>query len=230
MKSVIITHIQWENGQAAKSVNHMQTNEVISHNIPNIISLVSSSYYNSSSVCLFVCSPTPPRSFDGSSPNLVGVCRWTSELPLRGSFFKRSTGHGSTGQTSLFWSRRHQAETTPLQKTHGVFCRARRLLPSKRHTASKSLIPSTGIFTSIPEICHLLESEDRLPREFGLWPISLLCVTTYKGGFIRVWVPCVSVKLPSTSDKSHSVANSHDDAILSITNLQLPNVPQPWMC
>ena len=51
------------------------------------------SYYNSSSVCLFVCSLSPPRSFDGSSPNLVDVCRWTSELPLRGSFSKRSTGH-----------------------------------------------------------------------------------------------------------------------------------------
>ena len=56
--------------------------------------------------------------------------------------------NGSTGQTSLFRSRQHQAEATPLQKAHGVFCRARRLLPSKRHTASKSLIPSTGIFTS----------------------------------------------------------------------------------
>ena len=43
-------------------------------------------------VCLFVCSPTPPRSFDGSSPNLVGVCRWISELPLRSSLLKRSTG------------------------------------------------------------------------------------------------------------------------------------------
>ena len=49
------------------------------------------------SVCLFVCSPTPPRSFDGSSPNLVGVCRWTSELPLRGSFSKRSTGQRVKG-------------------------------------------------------------------------------------------------------------------------------------
>ena len=87
------------------------------------------------SVCLFVCSPTPPRSFDGSSPNLVGICRWTSELPLRGSFWKRSTG-----QTSLFRSRRNQAETTPLQT----------LLPSTASFAtSKSLIPSTGIFTSI---------------------------------------------------------------------------------
>ena len=42
---------------------------------------------------VFVCSLSPPRSFDGSSPNLVGVCRWTSHLPLRGSFSKRSTGH-----------------------------------------------------------------------------------------------------------------------------------------
>ena len=42
---------------------------------------------------MFVCSLSPPRSFDGSSPNLVGVCRLTSHLPLRGSFSKRSTGH-----------------------------------------------------------------------------------------------------------------------------------------
>ena len=102
------------------------------------------SYYKSSnvclSVCLSVCSLSPPRSFDGSLPNLVGVCRWTSELPLRGSFSKRSTGrrvNGSTGQqvdgsTGHFFghyiiydSRRHhadQSETTPLQKAHGVFC------------------------------------------------------------------------------------------------------------
>ena len=56
------------------------------------------SYYNSSSVCLFVCvcSLSPPRSFDGSSPNLVAVCRWTSHLPLRGSFSKWSTGRRVT--------------------------------------------------------------------------------------------------------------------------------------
>ena len=47
-------------------------------------------------VCLCVCSLSPPRSFDGSSPNLVGVCRWTSHLPLRGSFSKRSTGRRVT--------------------------------------------------------------------------------------------------------------------------------------
>ena len=39
-------------------------------------------------MCLCVCSLSPPRSFDGSSPNLLGVCRWTSHLPLRGSFRK----------------------------------------------------------------------------------------------------------------------------------------------
>ena len=59
------------------------------------------SYYNSSSVCLCVCSLSPPRSFDGSSPNLVGVCRWTSHLPLRGSFSKRSTGRRVNGSLSL---------------------------------------------------------------------------------------------------------------------------------
>ena len=73
------------------------------------------------SVCLSVCSPTPPRSFDGSSPNLVGVCRWTSELPLRGSFWKRSTGQRvkrhfvGADDTRL-------SEITPLQKANGFFC------------------------------------------------------------------------------------------------------------
>ena len=92
------------------------------------------------SVCLFVCSCTPPRSFDGSSPNLLGVCRWTSELPLRGSFLKRSTGQRV---------KRHffGADDTRL-RPHRCKRWARHLLPSKRHTASKSLIPSTGIFTS----------------------------------------------------------------------------------
>ena len=43
---------------------------------------------------------------DGS--HLDGVCRWTSQLPLRGSFSKRSTGrrvngsNGSTGQRVTF--------------------------------------------------------------------------------------------------------------------------------
>ena len=61
----------------------------------------SKSYYNSSSVCVFVCFLSPPRSFGRSSPNLVGVCRWTSHLPLRGSFSKRSTARWVNGSLSL---------------------------------------------------------------------------------------------------------------------------------
>ena len=60
---------------------------------------------------------SPPRSFDGSSPNLVGVCRWTSELPLRGSFSKRSTGRRVNGSLSLSTIlHRDQPHTTQLQK------------------------------------------------------------------------------------------------------------------
>ena len=68
-------------------------------------------------VCLFVCSLFPPRSFDGSSPNLVGVCRWTSHLPLRGSFSKRSTGrrvNGSLSLSTILYMR--QPHATQLQK------------------------------------------------------------------------------------------------------------------
>ena len=63
--------------------------------------LVSVSYYNSSSICLCVRSLSPLRSFDGSSPNFVAVCRWTSKLPLRGSFSKRSSGRRVNGSLSL---------------------------------------------------------------------------------------------------------------------------------
>ena len=64
-----------------------------------------------------VCSLSPLRSFDGSSPNLVGVCRWTSELPLRGSFSKRSTGRRINGSLSLSTILyRDQPHTTQLQK------------------------------------------------------------------------------------------------------------------
>ena len=69
------------------------------------------------SVCLSVCSLSPPRSFDGSSPNFVGVCRWTSELPLRGSFSKRSTGrriNGSLSLSTILYM--HQPHATQLQK------------------------------------------------------------------------------------------------------------------
>ena len=68
-------------------------------------------------VCVFVCSLSPPRSFDGSSPNLVGVCRWTSHLPLRGSFPKRSTGrqvNGSLSLSTILYMR--QPHATQLQK------------------------------------------------------------------------------------------------------------------
>ena len=99
---------------------------------------LASSYYNSSSGCAFVCSPAPPRSFDGSSPNLVCVCRWTSELSLRGSFLKSSTGQQVNGSNVTF-----SEQTTP-----GWDHTAAKGVPSKRHTTSKSLIPSTGIFTS----------------------------------------------------------------------------------
>ena len=96
-------------------------------------------------VCLFVCSLCTPRSFDGSSPNLVSVCRLTSHLPLRGSFSKLSTGRRVNGSLSLstmlslfiyaagsrhttakkhtaYDSRQHQTHATPLTKAHGIFC------------------------------------------------------------------------------------------------------------
>ena len=68
-------------------------------------------------VCLCVCSLSPPRSFDGSSPNLVSVCRWTSHLPLRGSFSKRSTGrrvNRSLSLSTILYMR--QPHATQLQK------------------------------------------------------------------------------------------------------------------
>ena len=68
-------------------------------------------------VCLSVCSLSPPRSFDRSSPNLVGVCRWTSELPLRGSFSKRLTGRWVNGSLSLSTILyRDQPHTSHLQR------------------------------------------------------------------------------------------------------------------
>ena len=80
-------------------------------------------------VCLSVCSPTPPRSFDGSSPNLVGVCRWTSELPLRGSFLKRSTGqrvkrHFFGADDTRLRPHRCKRHTASFAE-HGVFCPAK---------------------------------------------------------------------------------------------------------
>ena len=73
-------------------------------------------------VCLWVCSLSPPRSFDGSSPNLVGVhvCRFTSHLPLRGSFSKRSTGrqvNGSLSLSTILYMRQPHAT-----RCNGAFC------------------------------------------------------------------------------------------------------------
>ena len=62
-----------------------------------------------------MCSLSPPRSYDGSLPDLVGVCRWTSHLPLRGSFSKRSLGRRVNGSLSLSLYRR-QPHATQLQK------------------------------------------------------------------------------------------------------------------
>ena len=73
-------------------------------------------------MCLFVCSLCTPRSFDGSSPNLVGVCRLTSHLPLRGSFSKRAAGrrvNGSLSLSTVLYMR--QPHST---RCNGTFCLA----------------------------------------------------------------------------------------------------------
>ena len=106
-------------------------------------------------VCLFVCSPTPVRSIDGSSPNLLGVCRGTSELPLSGSFLKRLTGQRvkrhlfGADDTGL---RPHRCKRhTASFAEHGVFC------PAKGTWHLRVLIPSMGIFTSVTK-CNLYQS------------------------------------------------------------------------
>ena len=68
-------------------------------------------------VCLCVRNQSPPRSFDGSSPNLVGVCRLTSHLPLRDSFSKRSMASRVNGPRSLSTIlHRDQPHITQLQR------------------------------------------------------------------------------------------------------------------
>ena len=52
---------------------------------------------NLSNVCLFVCSPTSPRSLGRSSPNFEGRWRAAPDISLRGSFLK---GQGHRGQRS----------------------------------------------------------------------------------------------------------------------------------
>ena len=73
------------------------------------------SYYKSSSVCLSVCLFVPLL-LRGPLTDL----RQTWWVYVGGPRNCPWGVNGSKGQTSLFRSRRHQAETTPLQKAHGV--------------------------------------------------------------------------------------------------------------
>ena len=95
------------------------------------------------SVCLFVRF-SPPRSFDRSSPNLVGVCRWTSELPLRGSFSKRLTGRWVNGSLSLstilYMCQPHSTQYTPSQReTTTIACSITPLPPWIYFTSENSI-------------------------------------------------------------------------------------------
>ena len=92
--------------------------------------------------------------------HLNGVCRWTSQLPLRGSFSKRSTGrringsNGSMGQRvtftfALLYMIADDARLTPPRcKKHTAYDDTR-LTPHhcKKHTAS--FARSAGKFPSI---------------------------------------------------------------------------------
>ena len=88
---------------------------------------------------------------DGS--HLDGVCRWTSQLPLRASFSKRSTARrlnesrvkridGSTGHFHFHYiiydSRRRQAHATPLQKAHGVWWHQAHATPRRVNLTSNN--------------------------------------------------------------------------------------------
>ena len=87
--------------------------------------------------------------------HLNGVCRWTSQLPLRGSFSKKSTGrwvnmsNGSTGQrvtfTILYMIADDARLAPPRCKKHTAYDDTR-LTPHhcKKHTAS--FARSTGKF------------------------------------------------------------------------------------
>ena len=115
-------------------VSTLMVNHTVSNSRWSILhdNLLMTSYYNSSSVCVCVRNQSPPRSFDGSSPNLVGVCRWTWELPLTGSFSKRSTGRRVNGSLSLStilepdlvkWPplRKHSILSQPLSKIYYLY-------------------------------------------------------------------------------------------------------------
>ena len=63
--------------------------------------LYSDNWHHAIIQAAFVCFLSPQRSFGRSLPNLVGVCRRTSHLPLRGSFSKRSRGWRVNGSLLL---------------------------------------------------------------------------------------------------------------------------------
>ena len=71
---------------------------------------VGKSYYNLSNVCLFlcvclfICSPIPPRFLGRSSPNLEGRWRAAPDISLRGSFFERSRSSRSKVKFMIFFS------------------------------------------------------------------------------------------------------------------------------
>ena len=109
-RSMTMLHIGLPSSVTSNTIGSTGVKPRCSDHSTSVVTLhYKASYYKSSSVCLFVClsvclsvcSLSPPRSFDRSSPNLVGVCRWTSELPLRGSFSKRSTARRVNGSLSL---------------------------------------------------------------------------------------------------------------------------------
>ena len=59
-----------------------------------------------------LCSLSPPRSFNGSSPNLVAVCRVDLRIALEGFFFEKV--NGSLSLSTILYMR--QAHATHLQK------------------------------------------------------------------------------------------------------------------
>ena len=105
-----------------------------------------------------MCSLSPPRSFGRSLPNLVGVCRWTSHLPLRGSFRKGqrvtfafhyiiyapASRHTAAKGAFCFAGSAAESNSAPFAQTtpgsrHPAAKSTRRMMtPGSRHTAAKS--------------------------------------------------------------------------------------------
>ena len=102
-----------------------------------------------------------------ASRRVVGVCRWTSELPLRGSFSKRSTGrqvNRSTGQRVTFsdtilYMIADDTTLSSLRPHHckkhtASFARSTGKFPSRDNTSSPSLV---GFMVSKLHVWCLLE-------------------------------------------------------------------------